>query len=231
MDLDIIKLGIAWYAIFVFSTVCHEFAHAWSAWRMGDPTAHSFITLNPLPHIRRSPFGMVILPLALFLISKGGWMFGYASVPISVAWAMTYPRRSAVCSLCGPLANLLLAVVGLVGLALLVRVGGLTPQELEGALQRVTDTPLQAVAMMLWVLVFLNAILFCFNMIPLPPMDGSQVASLAVPRVHLRAYMEFVWNPYMGLTGLIVAYYCFPTVFGGYALPVIEFVLQWIVDG
>ena len=229
MDQDTIKLGIAWYVIFVFSTVCHEFGHAWSANRLGDPTASGYITLNPWPHIKRSPFGMVILPLALFVISKGSWMFGYASVPVSVGWVLTYPRRSALSSFCGPLANLLLVVVSLGGLALLTQFGGLTPADLKGALQYSTQTPVQAAAMLLWIMAFLNSILFCFNMIPLPPMDGSSVAALVVPREHLQPYFSLVWNPYMGLTGLVVAYYLFPSLFGEYVLPVLGWALHLIL--
>ena len=72
---------IAWYAVFVLSATAHEAAHALAAYVGGDPTAYHAgqVSLNPLPHIQREPFGMVLLPLvALF---SAGWCLGYASTP------------------------------------------------------------------------------------------------------------------------------------------------------
>src|SRR5688572_31775898 len=100
-----------WYLVFVFSTTCHEAAHAWAAHRGGDPTAYAdgHVSLDPLPHIRRSPMGMVVIPIISFLM--GGWMIGWASVPLNPEWARQYPRRAALMSLAGPAANLTLALV------------------------------------------------------------------------------------------------------------------------
>lgn len=91
-----------WYLVFVFSTTCHEAAHAFVAHRGGDPTAYAggHVTLDPLPHIRRSPFGMVIVPIVSFLIDH--WMIGWASVPVNPTWARAHPRRSALMALAGP---------------------------------------------------------------------------------------------------------------------------------
>ena len=74
-------LGIAWYFIFVFSTTLHEAAHAFLAYKLGDRTAYlgGQLSLNPIPHIRREPIGMVIIPIITFVL--GGWMIGWASVP------------------------------------------------------------------------------------------------------------------------------------------------------
>ena len=71
-----IALGAVWYLVFLFSTTCHEAAHALAAKWGGDLTAFEGgqVTLNPIPHIRRSPFGMVIVPIASFAL--GGWMIG-----------------------------------------------------------------------------------------------------------------------------------------------------------
>src|SRR5262245_6316291 len=111
---------VVWYLVFVFSTTCHEAAHAWVAYRGGDLTAYSLghVTLDPTPHIRRSPFGMVVVPLISFL--WGGWMIGWASVPVNRRWAVDHPRRSALMSLAGPAANLLLASLALLAMRLLV---------------------------------------------------------------------------------------------------------------
>jgi len=75
--------GLMWYAVFLFSTVCHEAAHAWSASKLGDDTAKQGgqVSLNPVPHIRREPFGMVLVPLLSWFM--GGWLIGWASAPIT----------------------------------------------------------------------------------------------------------------------------------------------------
>ena len=79
---------IVLYVAFVFSATCHEASHAWAAKRGGDLTAYAAgqVSLDPFPHIRREPFGMVILPLiGLFLI---GWPLGFASAPYDPHWAL-----------------------------------------------------------------------------------------------------------------------------------------------
>lgn len=75
--------GFVFYGVFLLSTTLHEAAHAWAAMRGGDRTAYDGgqVTLNPLPHIRREPIGMVVLPIVSVLIS--GWPLGFASAPYS----------------------------------------------------------------------------------------------------------------------------------------------------
>ena len=84
--------GLIYYIVFLFSTTLHEAAHAWAAKRGGDLTAYrgGQVSLDPLPHIRREPFGMVLLPLLSVAVS--GWPFGYASAPYDPAWAQQHPR-------------------------------------------------------------------------------------------------------------------------------------------
>ena len=76
-------LGIAWYAVLLFSLTFHEAAHAFAALRGGDRTAYlgGQVSLDPTPHIRREPLGTVVFPIVIYLISGGGWMFGWASTP------------------------------------------------------------------------------------------------------------------------------------------------------
>src|SRR5713101_4658250 len=118
MNYDLAE-GIKWYLVFLFSTSCHEAAHAWTAHRLGDDTAYrgGQVTLNPAPHIKREPFGMVIVPL--FSYFMGGWMIGWASAPYNPEWALRYPRRSALMAMAGPAANLVLVLLA----AILMRVG------------------------------------------------------------------------------------------------------------
>src|SRR4249920_2382899 len=119
MDTDALALGVVWYVVFLLSTTCHEAGHALAAKLGGDMTAArgGQVSLNPVPHIRREPFGMVVVPLLSFL--AGGWLVGWASAPYSPAWARQFPRRAALMALAGPATNLLLALVA----ALFIRVG------------------------------------------------------------------------------------------------------------
>src|SRR3954463_10630624 len=118
---------VIWYLVFVFSTTCHEAAHAFVAYRGGDPTAYAggHVSLDPLPHIRRSPMGMVVIPVLTFLLN--GSMIGWASVPVNPTWARAHPRRAALMALMGPLTNLSLALVaffamrGLLGAGIFTR--------------------------------------------------------------------------------------------------------------
>jgi hypothetical protein len=93
------------YVVFLFSTTCHEAAHALVAKLGGDTTAAlgGQVSLNPIPHIRRSPFGMVVIPIISFLFSGG--MIGWASAPYDPSWERRHPRRAAWMALAGPAAN------------------------------------------------------------------------------------------------------------------------------
>src|SRR5437763_4256562 len=110
MTPEILALGLIWYVVFLFSTTCHEAAHAFVAKKEGDSTAFDGgqVTLHPGPHIKREPFGMVLFPIVSFLM--GGWMMGWASAPYDPAWSSRYPHRAAKMALAGPAANFLLAV-------------------------------------------------------------------------------------------------------------------------
>src|SRR5258708_2448900 len=105
MTPEMLAVGVIRYVVFLFSTTCHEASHGLAAKAGGDLTAFEGgqVTLNPVPHIRREPFGMVVVPLlGLFL---GGMMMGWASAPYDPAWQRQYPRRAAWMSLAGPAAN------------------------------------------------------------------------------------------------------------------------------
>ena len=81
---DILILGVLWYVVFLFSATCHEAAHAFAAWRLGDPTAYNSgqVTLNPLPHIQREPFGTVVVPILSYLWM--GWAVGWAAGCVAI---------------------------------------------------------------------------------------------------------------------------------------------------
>jgi len=111
MDTPDIALGAIWYLAFLFSTTCHEAAHALVAKWGGDLTAFEGgqVTLNPVPHIMRSPFGMVVMPILSYVL--GGWMIGWASAPYDPSWQRRHPHRSAWMALAGPAANFTLMLL------------------------------------------------------------------------------------------------------------------------
>src|SRR6202167_1020297 len=128
-----IALGVIWYIVFLFSTTCHEGAHSLVARLGGDPSAFhgGQASLNPLPHIRRSPFGMVVVPILTYILPPH-WMFGWASAPYDPAWQRQYPRRAAWMALAGPAANFTLAILAAVGIRAGMALGYLRMPESVG---------------------------------------------------------------------------------------------------
>ena len=164
--------------VLVFSIVVHEVAHGWVAWRLGDSTARDAgrLTLNPLPHI--DPFGSVVLPVVLSL--AGGVVLGWAKpVPVHPGRLRNprddHPRVAAA----GPLSNLLLALISAVGLGATFAIGGVpdwsggTTAD-GGALQLFLVTLFRAG-------IVVNVVLACFNLLPLPPLDGSWILQRFLP--------------------------------------------------
>ncbi len=151
-------------AILAFSITIHEASHAWTANRLGDPTAahQGRISLNPLDHI--DPLGTVILPL--ILIISGLPAFGWAKPTPFNPWNLSNPKRdAALISLAGPLSNLVLAVI----FSLIFRLTGF------GLFSAV---------------VHLNLVLAIFNLIPVHPLDGFKVVGGLLPRSTYIQWME-----------------------------------------
>ncbi len=181
---EMIALAFIRYAVFLFSTTCHEASHALAAKLGGDPTAfHSGqVSLNPVPHIRREPFGMVVVPLlALF---TGGMMIGWASAPYDPVWQHKHPRRAAWMSLAGPGANFALVLIA----AILIHVGlsaGVfqAPQQLNSQhlVEAARPGAWDGIARLVSVLFSLNLLLGVFNLIPVPPLDGFSAVGVLLP--------------------------------------------------
>ncbi|HLE84458.1 MAG TPA: site-2 protease family protein [Thermoanaerobaculia bacterium] len=212
-----VALGLLWYLAFLLSTTLHEAAHAWAALRMGDPTAYhgGQVSLNPIPHIRREPFGMVLVPILVFALS--GWMLGWASAPYDPEWADRHPKRSGLMALAGPAANLLLLVLSGAAIAAGIAGGLLAAGSGESlsTLFRSAEAggAPEAVATFLSILFVLNLILFLFNLLPLPPMDGSGALPLVMSDRLAIAYRQSLRHPGIALAGLLLAWWVFPYLF------------------
>lgn len=216
LDPDFVRLGIAWYAIFVVSTTLHEAAHALVAWRLGDSTAYEGgqVTLNPVPHIAREPVGMVAIPLLSYAMT--GWMFGFASAPYDPYWAERYPRRAALMSLAGPAANLglMLMAAAMIRIGLLMQVFH-SPQSVGFTTLTLAyeEGTASSVAQLLSILFTLNLVLFVFNLIPVPPLDGSGALPLFLPERVVSQYMQALRQPGFAMMGLIFAWVLMRQIF------------------
>ena len=191
MILEIISIAV----ILFLAVVVHEYAHGWVAYKLGDPTAKlaGRLTLNPIMHV--DPVGTIFLPgvlIALRLLGMNTFLFGWAK-PIPVNFSRLHnPRRDMMLvGLAGPAVNVVMAVA----ISQLARV----PVSLE-------------VYKFVEAAVFINLLLATFNMIPIPPLDGSRLVmgllprQLAVPYSQLERYgilivMVFI---YMGILDAVV---------------------------
>jgi Zn-dependent protease len=177
----------------VFAITTHEACHGFVADRLGDPTAreHGRLTLNPLPHI--DLVFTVLLPLFLILSGTGIVFGGAKPVPVNVS-RLRHPRRDwALVGAAGPLSNLAMAIgLGLL-LAILSRLGIAAP-----------GIP---VAKVLAVGIFVNVLLAVFNLIPIPPLDGSRVVQYFLSGGALAAYRRL---ERFGLFVIVALVFFFP---------------------
>jgi Zn-dependent protease len=187
--------AILLFGVLLVSMVVHEAAHAWVAMLGGDRTAYhgGQVTLNPIPHIRREPFGMILIPLVILLQTNGHGIMGFASAPVDPLWAARHPRRSAVMAAAGPLSNFLLAAIAF--LVLKATVGdGLNP-DASSPTVRLAATFLE-----------MNLLLAVLNLMPLPPLDGASVLEGLLPRELGNLYAP-LRTPQFALLTLVGVYF------------------------
>ena len=226
MNTEFLIAGVVWYVVFLLSTTCHEASHAWAAQFGGDLTAFhgGQVSLDPIPHIRREPFGMVIFPLLTY--ATGGWMMGWASAPYDPLWSERFPRRAAWMSLAGPGANFSLVILAAIVIHIGIWTGFFRSPESVGFMHVVEPAAAgvaSGAATFVSLLFSLNLLLGTFNLIPVPPLDGFGVLGLLVPEdlarriQHLgRALGSF------SIIGLLLVW----QVFGGIFQPVFSFALR-----
>jgi Zn-dependent protease len=222
--------GLLYFVVFLFSTTLHEAAHAWAALKGGDPTAYrgGQVSLDPIPHIKREPFGMLILPLLTSIAS--GWPMGFASAPYDPEWAMEHPRRAAWMAAAGPAANLFLLLVA--GLAL--RFGAVAgvfipPEHVNFGSLADAATPAWDMAGRILSIVFsMNLLLMSFNLLPVPPLDGSSIVILGLSPAAARRYQGFLRGaPALAFVGLYAAWQLFDYVYS----PVFTLAVSLIYPG
>ncbi len=216
MDTPDIALGAIWYLAFLFSTTCHEAAHALAAKWGGDLTAFEGgqVTLNPLPHIQRSPFGMVVVPILSFLL--GGWMIGWASAPYDPSWQRRHPRRGAWMALAGPAANFTLMLLAAGAIRAGIALGHFAPPTFiagySGLAVSSSGEP-TFVTTALSIFFVLNLLLGTFNLLPVPPLDGHAGIMLLMPEKTALRYLDIVHEGNYSLIGLLIAWQAYPYIF------------------
>jgi len=191
----VLYIGLS-LALLVLSLGIHEAAHAWAALKCGDPTARDLgrLTLNPIPHI--DLWWTILIPGMFLYVSNGAFLFGGAK-PVPVDFhRLKHPWRDmSIVAIAGPLSNLLLVGVFFALWKFFVETGFYNGAA-EGAYQRTADL----LPSVLKSAVFANAILFVFNLIPVPPLDGSRILTWLLPSRLRESYNS------VGVFGLIIVF-------------------------
>lgn len=211
--------------VLVLAFSVHESAHAYVAMRLGDPTAYMLgrVTLNPLKHL--DPWGSVVIPLISLVY--GGVLIGWAKpCPVTPRNFRNAKRDDILVSLAGPASNLAMATVALILLLIFKHAvsGGApaiqTAMLLANRFHGVETDNLPALfplALLLYYAVFINLLLFVFNLIPIPPLDGSHVL-----RQFLPYRVEQVYNR-IGMWGLLLIFlFGGGLIFGTFFYPLLE---------
>jgi Zn-dependent protease len=177
------------FVLLLFSLSVHECAHAWMASRLGDQTARMLgrVSLNPLEHV--DPIGTLLLP-ALMIFGPlfgfgffGGLLFGWAKpVPIVSRNFRKFKRDDMLVSLAGPASNFILAFIAFLGLAAVLLVEGHMPVTMS------PSSNVQALYLLCMIALQLNLTLGIFNLIPIPPLDGSHILRQLLPYGAMRVF-------------------------------------------
>jgi Zn-dependent protease len=210
--------GLVYYVVFLFSTTLHEAAHAWAAKLGGDLTAYhgGQVTLDPRPHIKREPLGMLLLPL-LTAVTRG-FPIGFASAPYDPEWALRHPRRSGWMALAGPAANIVLAILALA----MIKIGLVSgvfsgPQEIRFGhlVESNGEGLLPGLAFLVSAFYSMNLALAVLNLLPVPPFDGSAAVTVLLDDDKARRYKQFLFKlgPGVALVSLLIAWQVFTPIF------------------
>jgi Zn-dependent protease len=196
MDSNHLIIAIFEFAVLLFSLSLHEAAHAWMASRLGDPTARMLgrVTLNPIKHI--DLLGTIILPAIMLLVGPG-FLFGWAKpTPVTTANFKNVTRDDILTTIAGPGSNILAAIGATLVLLILSRTSAsgaaiVHQMAATGGFDQTlmaSSPTLVPLVMLFYLAMVLNLILAAFNLLPLPPLDGSHVFRHMLPYKALRVY-------------------------------------------
>jgi Zn-dependent protease len=192
-----LREAVIFFGCLVVAVILHEVSHGVVAFWLGDDTAKRAgrLTLNPVPHI--DPFGSILLPLMGAL--SGLPVFGYAKpVPVDPA-RLRHPRRDMVwVSLAGPVTNLLLMAVAALAARAIYSGGGVLPGAID---QSTSDVLLEIV----FIFALVNLLLGLFNLLPIPPLDGSALLERLLPESWLEGWYRV--RPYGFLILIVLVFF------------------------
>jgi Zn-dependent protease len=190
---------------FVFAICVHESAHAWTANRCGDPTARMLgrISLNPIKHV--DPIGTVLVPL-LGMLSGIGFIGWAKPTPVDPRNLRHPVRDDILTSVAGPASNILLGILAVVGLFVVSRVPGQGPASIG-----------QPIALLCWAFLQVNILLAAFNLIPIPPLDGSHVVRHMLPESGKRVY------DMIGYVGILLLFFAGGPLIRAFEYPFLKF--------
>ncbi|MFA6437515.1 MAG: site-2 protease family protein [Candidatus Paceibacterota bacterium] len=191
--------------VLIFSAIIHEISHGAMANRLGDPTAKSMgrLSLNPLKHLEF--FGSFLVPVMLWVLTKGSFVFGWAKpVPINPYNIQDQKRGLAKVALAGPASNLIMAIV----FGMILR---FLPQ---------TNPQLILFGTFLSIIVQVNILLAVFNLIPVPPLDGSKIVFAFLPAKYYQWEQKMEQNKFIVLAIVLIfaPYILWPVISGIYRL-------------
>ena len=211
--------GFIWYVAFLFSTTCHEAAHALVAKMGGDETAAlgGQVSLNPVPHMRREPWGMIVIPILSYISMHA--MFGWASAPYDPLWERRHPRRSGWMALAGPAANFSLMLLAVACLQVGDAAGWFHPDLVTGHRDFAATT--------LLIFFSLNLLLGTFNLLPVAPLDGSTVILLFMSEKTAQRYLDWLRGNSLAMAGLLVGILAFRYIYE----PINTFVTKLLLPG
>jgi len=224
MDAGVIVMII----VLLFSVVFHEVAHGWVAYMLGDKTAYRMgrLTLNPVPHI--DPIWTIMVPLMLGFMSNWQFMFGGAKpVPVN-PFNFNRPKRDmAITAAAGPLSNLVLIIITIILYKVLTVTGTVEGIEIYfSGSSMYASRDINAVDTFFIFCVTINSVLMVFNLIPIPPLDGSKILMGFLPYRQAEKYESLSRYGMLILIGiLLIGNFTRFSVFDILIYPVINFFL------
>ena len=218
MDIDpnVMRALPVWFTATLLSLTVHEAGHALVARWGGDDTATDQVTLNPFPHMQRQPIGMILVPIASFLLYGGGWMIGFASAPYDPHWAMRFPKRAALMAAAGPLADLILALIAAAAIHVGIAYGvwQANGTALDMVIVDAVTGEATAITTFVSVLFSVNILIGLFNLIPVAPLDGHAVVPVFLNERLTRKWFWLFNDQGASLFGLMIAFVIFSKAFG-----------------
>jgi len=203
----------------LIAVIIHEYSHGRIAEKLGDPTARDAgrLTFNPIVHI--DPIGTIIIPIAILIMSGGAATIGWAKpVPVN-PYNLNDPQKDMVkVAAAGPVSNFLVAT----GAALLLRLGGILPSDIVFDVLIGRTLSINPFLSFLAYLIFINLILGIFNLIPIPPLDGSKILQASLPRELSWWYQKI--EPYGFM--IVLAFFFLFNGFSMVIMPLVQIILK-----